>query len=132
MVRKRRGRGEGAVFYSGSKGCWVARAVVGVKPSGRPHYQEVTARAKGEVLAKKRQAEEDAKAGRVGDAAKMTAGKFLQHWLDNTAKPSVEATTWVSYERCVRLHLTPRIGGILLPQLRPVHVEEMFAAMRND
>ncbi len=52
--------------------------------------------------------------------------------MQNTAKPSVEPTTWASYERCVRLHLMPRLGGILLAQLWPVHVEEFFAALRRD
>jgi integrase len=133
MARKRRrGRGEGAVFYSESKGCWVGRAVVGVKPDGKPLYQEVTARTKGEVLREKSEKEDDAKAGRVGEAAKTTVGQYLQHWLDNTAKPSVEVTTWLSYERCVRLHLIPRIGGILLSRLRPTDVEKLFAKMQSD
>src|SRR5437870_4272536 len=58
MARKRRGRGEGAIFYSESKGCWVGRAIVGVRPSGAPKYREVTARSQAEVLRKKAEAEE--------------------------------------------------------------------------
>jgi integrase len=110
----------------------VARAVVGVKPNGKPRYREVTAKTKGHVLKKKREKEDAARAGRVSDADKMTAGQYLQHWLDNTAKPSVETTTWLSYERCVRLHLAPRIGGIRIVELRPVHVEGLFAGMLRD
>jgi integrase len=132
MARRRRGRGEGSVFYSDSKGCWVGRAIVGVKPTGAPKYREVTARSQAEALRKKLKAEADATAGRVGDTDRMTVGQYLAHWLDNVSKPSVEATTWASYERCVRLHLTPRLGGIKLAQLRPVHVETMFAEMRRD
>jgi integrase len=133
MARKRRrGRGEGAVFYSEGKACWVARTTIGAKPDGTPHIKEVTARTKGEVLARVRKAQEDARAGRIGEAAKLTTGDYLDHWLTNTSKPSVEPGTWSSYERCVRLHLKPRIGGILLQQLRPVHVEALFAEMVRD
>src|SRR4051794_4386758 len=101
MARKRRGRGEGAVFYSESKDTWIGRAVVGVLPNGKPKLKEVTAKTKGEVLTKMKKAETDANAGRLGDAAAMTAGQYFQHWLDNVAKPSVEVSTWQAYERCV-------------------------------
>src|SRR5207248_726584 len=118
--RKRRGRGEGAVFFSDAKQTWVARAVVGVKPDGSPRHKEVTAKTKGEVLAKMRRAEEEARAGHLAGDGKLTAGQYLQHWLDNVARPSVRETTWASYERCVRLHLKDRIGGVRLADLRPV------------
>jgi integrase len=132
MARKRRGRGEGAVFYSERKNCWIARAIIGVKSDGKPLLKEVSAQTKGAVLSKMRKAEDDAKAGRIGDTAKLTVGQYLDHWLENTAKPSVELSTWTSYERCVRKHLKTRIGGILLAQLRPLHVEALFAEMQRD
>jgi integrase len=132
MPRKRRGRGEGAVFFSESKSCWIARAVVGVQPSGKQRVKEVSAKTKGEVLVKKKKAEETASGGRLGDVAGLTLGQFLDHWLNNVSKPSVEPTTWPSYERCVRLHLKPRVGGIKLEQLRPLHIETLFAEMQKD
>jgi integrase len=130
--RQRRARGDGAVFFSESKGCWVGRAIVGVKPDGKPKYKEVSARTQGECLRKKRKAEEDAKAGRLSDAGPMTVGQYLDHWCENVARPSVHETTWTSYERCVRLHLKPRLGGVKLSQLRPVHVEQFFADLMRD
>jgi integrase len=132
MARKRRrGRGEGAVFYSDSKGCWVARVEAGKKPDGRPHFKEVTAQTKDKVLKKRSEEEEKVRQGIPAEVGKLTTGQYLTHWL-NTAKPSVERGTWASYERCVRLHLLPRIGGILLAQLRPMHVEALFAALQTD
>jgi integrase len=134
MARKRRRvRGEGAVFYSESKACWVGRAIVGAKPDGRPKYREVTARTQGEVREKMKQATADGEAGRLPDDGRpLTTGQYLDHWCQNVAKTSVHETTWASYERCVRMHLKPRIGGIRLAHLRPVHVEELFAGMRRD
>jgi integrase len=130
MARKRsnrRARGEGAIFFSETKGCWIGRAIVGLLPSGKPRYKEVSAQTQGQALTKKQKAEEDAKAGRLPDGKPMTVGQYLTHWQDNVAKPSVRETTWASYERCVRLHLIPNLGGIKLAQLRPVHVEQFFA-----
>jgi integrase len=128
---KRRGRGEGAVFFSESKACWIGRAIIGVKSNGQPRYKEVSARTQGEALLKKRTAEEDAKAGRLTGARPITVGEYLTHWVDNVAKHSVHETTWNSYERCIRLHLVPHIGGIKLAQLRPVHVEQLFTDLQR-
>jgi integrase len=130
--RQRRARGEGAVFYSEAKESWIGRAVVGVKPDGKPRYKEVSAKTQGETLAKKKQVEEDARTGRLSDGKPMTLGQYLSHLQDNVAKPSVHETTWNSYERCVRLHLTPRIGGHKLAGLRPVHIEQLFADLQRD
>src|SRR5262249_26086773 len=86
-----------------------------------------------EALRKKRLAEDAARAGALsGDNGNLTVGDYLEHWLQNTSKPSVEITTWTSYERCVRLHLKPRIGGVKLRDLRPTNVEKLFADMRRD
>jgi integrase len=132
MGRKRRGRGEGAVFYSEAKGCWIGRAIVGLKPNGQPRYQEVSAQTQREVLDKKWRAEEDAQAGRLTGTKAMTVAQYLTHWQDNVAKPSVHVTTWTRYEQCVRLHLIPRLGGIKLAQLRPIHIEQLFADMGRE
>jgi integrase len=130
--KRRRGRGEGAVFFSESKQCWIGRAIIGVLPDGTPERKEVSAKTKGEVLDKIKKAEEDARAGHTAEADHMTTGQYLQHWLDNVSKPSVSPTTWERYEQCVRLHLTPRIGGVRLDRLRPVHVEALFAKIQRD
>jgi integrase len=130
--RKRRGRGEGSVFYSESKRAWIGRATIGVKPDGKPLVKEVMAQTQGGVLKKMRKTEDDAREGRIGDGAKMTTAQYLQHWLANVAKPTVELSTWASYERCLRLHLVPRIGGILLANLRKLHVEALFADLQRN
>jgi hypothetical protein len=127
MTGKRRVRGERAVFYSESKCCWVARAIIGGRPDGRPKYKEVTARTQGQALAKMRAAEADAGAGRLTLGNPLTVGEHLDHWLNNSSKTAVHESTWNSYERVVRLHLKPYIGGIKLAQLRPAHLEILFA-----
>jgi integrase len=130
---KRAPRGGGSVFWSDSKGCWIGRAIVGTKPNGNPLHRECTGRTQAEALRKKRLAEDAARAGVLsGGNSSLTVGDYLEHWLQNTSKPSVEITTWTSYERCVRLHLKPRIGGIKLREFRPTNVEKLFADMQRD
>lgn len=127
MKKRRRGRGEGAVFFSESKGCWVGRAVVGEKPNGGPKYKEVTARSKGELLLKLKVAAESGPASASG-----TVGEHLRRWLEAVARPTVEATTYATYERTVRVHLMPRVGGVRLADLTPARVEAVFAQLHAD
>jgi integrase len=129
---RRRIRGEGSVFYSPTKECWIGRIIVGTKPNGRPKYREVAARTQSATLARMRAAAKDAEAGRMPDGKPATVGQYLDHWIANVAKSSVHETTWNSYERCVRLHLKPRLSGIKLLQLRPFDVEAFFAGLSRD
>ena len=98
MARAATGRGDGAVFFSESKGCGSA-AHRGRPAQRQPKYEEVTAQTQGECLAKKRKAEEEAKAGRLTDAKPMTVGRTSTTGAKNVAKPSVHESTWNSYER---------------------------------
>jgi integrase len=129
--KRRRGRGEGAVFYSESKGTWIARVEIGMKPDGSPAFKEVTAKTKDGVLRKRKKIEEGAAAGLTKESSQLTTGQYLEQWVHG-AKTSVQPGTWASYERCVRLHLVPRIGGIRLDQLEPRHIESLFATMLDD
>jgi integrase len=128
MARKsRRGRGEGACFFNESKGWWVARVVVGRKPSGAAKYKEVTGKTKGIVLAKARAIENDVAAGRPVSDKPLTLSAYLDHWLAHSALPSVAPATYRSYERCIRLHVKPHLGGYQITELRPAHVERFFS-----
>jgi integrase len=53
----------------------------------------------------------------------------LTRWLQNTAKESVQGTTWERYRQLVELHLVPILGGVKLAKLRPLHVEQCYATM---
>jgi integrase len=129
--KRRRGRGEGAVFYSESKDAWVGRLPVGRTAKGKTKYKERTAQTKGEVLEKLRAAEDDLRSG-CPEAERLTVSDYLDHWLNNVAKPAVQPTTWETYEVNVRVHLKPGLGHVLLPDLRPRHVETFYAKLHKD
>jgi integrase len=128
--KKRKGRsarGKGAAFYAASKGCWVARAIIGTRPDGRPHYKEIRARTQADALARKERAEADARAGRGSVVQQaQTFGEFLSDWVHHVSKPTVRETTWESYERCVRLHIQPLLGGGKVADLTPTAIEKFF------
>lgn len=60
------------------------------------------------------------------DAAKMTFGEYLVHWLETYAKHNVRSTTYRGYEVCVRLHIVPALGSIMLRKLTAAHIQEYY------
>lgn len=66
--------------------------------------------------------------GGVAADHKLTVGDYLEQWL--AGKATLRPTTARSYGEHVRLYLVPVLGGVRLAELRPVHVERLYAAMR--
>jgi len=59
-------------------------------------------------------------------ADRQTVGQFLLDWLENSARPSVRAATYRSYEQTIRNHLLPELGRLHLRKLEPQHVRGML------
>ena len=57
----------------------------------------------------------------------LTTGDYLRQWLDS--KLRLRATTRTSYESHLRLYLVPHLGHVRLTELRPQHLDRMYATM---
>ncbi|HEY2882267.1 MAG TPA: site-specific integrase, partial [Pirellulales bacterium] len=64
------------------------------------------------------------------DMLNVTA--YLTKWLNEAARPSVCDTTFSNYEAVVNNHISPRIGGIRLQKLTPLHVQSLYSQMEAD
>jgi integrase len=124
MVRKRRGRGEGGIRFREDKGLWVAEVRTGAGQKRRTVYGKT----KAEVQDKLRRLHNDVAAGIGADAAALTVGQWLTRWLE-LVKPTVEPNTYCPYERHVRLHIKPYIGGLKLAKLTKAQVRGWYAAL---
>lgn len=123
-ARKRRGRGEGAV-YRRKDGIWVSSISLGYGADGKRRRRTVYGSTKAEVLEKLRKIDPD---NPGSGSAPATVARYLAGWLESV-KSSVEPTTWERYEQHVRLHIDPRIGGVQLARLTTAHVEVMLAEL---
>jgi integrase len=79
-----------------------------------------------EVAAKIAKAISDREGGLTFDAKNLTVGKYLDSWLTDSVRDTVRLTTYQGYERIVRLHIRPALGGIKLDKLTPVHVRGLY------
>lgn len=60
-----------------------------------------------------------------------TLAEWLQEWLE-TQKGSVKPTTLESYRYAIRAFIVPRIGGLHLQDLRPVHLQRFYNALGEE
>jgi integrase len=60
-------------------------------------------------------------------AERISLADFLtDEWLPFRRPPVLEASTWHSYDRYLRLHVVPHIGAVLLQKLTPVDLNRLY------
>src|SRR5262249_58962430 len=135
--RRGRGAGAGAVvagggtgganrrssIYLGKDGSWHGRVTMGVRDDGKPDRRHVRGRDKATVTAKVQKLERQRDEGIVSKPGRAwTVEKWLTHWLENVARPSVRYKTYVGYRTAVHRHLIPGVGAHKLGRLEPEHL----------
>ncbi|HEY3008656.1 MAG TPA: site-specific integrase [Micromonosporaceae bacterium] len=103
---------------------------MGVRDDGTPDRRHVSAKTEASVLTKIRDLERDRDAGRVTRPGRAwTVEKWLTHWVETIAAPSVRDNTLAGYRVAVKVHLIPGLGAHRLDRLQPEHLERLYAKM---
>jgi hypothetical protein len=58
-----------------------------------------------------------------------TVEKWLNHWLEEIARPAIRDSSYRAYKTAVTRHLIPAIGGLRLDQVQPEHLERVYHRM---
>lgn len=139
MPRKKRAEGTRApngtssVYYSEADGYWHGRVTVGVRDDGRPDRRHVKRKDERAVRKKVRELENEREAGTVRKPGRAwTLEKWLTHWVENIAAPSVRPTTMVGYRASVYRHLNPGVGKHRIDKLAPEHLERLYKRMTDS
>ena len=122
---KKRGNNEGTVSKR-KDGKWCAAITIGTKDDGKPDRKFYYGKTRQEVAEKLNQAIHDVKKGTFVPTNKIKVSEWLQTWLFEYKKPSVRPSTFANYEMFVRVHLAPAIGGLLLKDLAPQHLQRLY------
>src|SRR5882757_5687713 len=132
MPRKKRAEGTRAPngassIYLGKDGYWHGRVTMGVREDGTPDRRHVKRRTEKEVIEAVRALERQRDSGRVRKPGRSWAvEKWLCHWVETIAAPSVRYNTLVGYRAAVYGHLIPGIGAHRLDKLEPEHLESLY------
>ena len=64
--------------------------------------------------------------GMTFEAENLRLGEYLECWLIDSVRDSVQAITYRGYERLVRNHIGPALGSIKLKSLTSTHVRGLY------
>jgi integrase len=100
MARKRRGRGDGSIYFREDRQLWACTISLGHDGTGKRRRRTVFGKTKGEVQAKLRKLQTRVDSGQKVDASVLTVGLYLDRWLD-AVKPTVAAYTYREITPCI-------------------------------
>jgi hypothetical protein len=103
---------------------------VGYRDDGSLDRRHLESKSKATVIALVRQLERDRDNGsvrRIGQ--RWTVESWLQHWLENIARPSIRDRSFNAYRVAVNKHLIPGLGKHRLERLEPEHLEKLYQRM---
>jgi len=64
----------------------------------------------------------DRNGGLIFDAANLTVGEYLDRWLSDSVRGTVQPSTFERHEGVIRLHIKPSLERVGLKELTPAHV----------
>jgi len=129
MARSRRGHGEGALYLR-DDGRWCGIVSAGYDAStGKRIRRFVYGQTKKEAQDELLKIQTSKAAGVLVKTGTETVGEYLNRWLADVAKPGLRHSTFVNYDRVIRKHISPRIGGIRLQKLTTAHVDWLYGEM---
>jgi integrase len=117
MVDKRRGHGEGAI-YRRADGRWTGAIDLGWQ-DGKRQRKVVYGRTRAEVLGALRRVQSQVEAGLAPPRERLTVAVFLNDWAERCLPGTVNERTEDIYQRCLRLYLVPKLGGVRLAKACP-------------
>lgn len=120
-------------IYEGSDGYWHGRVTVGYRDDGSIDRRHVRGKTKGVVVQKVRELERERDQGQVRRPGhRWTVAEWLDHWLENIARPNLRTTSYSAYQVAVSRHLIPGIGKHRLDRLEPEHLERLYRRIVAD
>jgi integrase len=122
-----------STIYEGKDGYWHGRVTIGVRDNGKPDRRHVQAKTESEVIRKVRALEQERGAGRVRKPGRgWTVEKWMEHWYENIAGPSVRYKTQTYYRTAIDKYIVPGIGAHRLERLESEYIERLYARLRKE
>ena len=124
---RRRGKGEGTVFYREDRKQWVAQ--ITLDDGTRKAYYFKTEK---EAIEKKTQLLYEMKQGILATGKQQKLRDYLEQWLEEVHRPTVRLSTYLNYRRNLDKHILPALGNIQVQKLTPQTVQAFYASKMNS
>jgi integrase len=127
---KKRGQGEGSVYYSGSRQRWIAVLDLGRGPDGVRRRVRMSGKTRAEVRRKLEEEQKAAAAGLTFDDQRTTVAEFCAYWLQHGIPAAAKSPNSISsIEWAVNRHIVPRIGHRRLRELTADDIDKLMRDM---
>jgi integrase len=128
--RRRRGPGEGSLYFSEKRGEWVGTLHLGYE-GGHRVRRVVYAQTYAEARRKLTEARHAVEQGLPKAPARLTVATFIEQYLA-AAEPNLRPRTFARYRELLRLHVIPVIGAVPLAKLTPQQVQTLLSGMERS
>jgi integrase len=119
---KRRSRNEGSIFFRPSKKLWVAKITL---PDGKTRLKY--AKDQKTVREWLQVQQNQLRQGLLPKDEQVTVAQFLGNYMETVGKHTLRPKTIEAYSYLIRIHILPALGKIKLSQLRPDHIQSLYA-----
>ncbi|GBD17684.1 Transposase from transposon Tn916 [bacterium HR27] len=126
--RRRRGSGEGTVFFDQRRGKWVAQLSVPDPVRGRLRRISRIADTQREALKLLQKLREEHERGVLAHGRPPTLGQFLHQWLEGR-RPSLRPRTLDTYETVIRSRIVPVLGSLTLDKVTPAALQAAYSQL---
>jgi integrase len=136
-MAKRRGDGEGSIYFDKKRNLWVAELMIGWKEvidrktgklRQKKNILKLYGKERNEVRDKLAEVVSSRAQGTFVEPQKVTVAEWLDTWLNDYKKMSLRLITWEGYATIIKVHIKPEIGSLPLKSLRPEHLQRLYNA----
>ncbi len=121
---KRRANNEGSITKR-KNGKWMASLKIGIGADGRPKYKYMYADTQKEALQRLEDLKISLNMGINIENGEITVLKWCNIWMERY-KNKLRPTTKTGYNNAIRLHISPRLGGIKINKLKSGEVQKLI------
>jgi integrase len=129
VVRSRRGRGEGSVYFVERRNEWCASVSFGIDDNGRRQRRTYYAPSKVQALQLLNDARLRAGA-ELSSRSNVSFKEFVSGWLEREVKPNRRATT-ARYYQVIVDRVMPTLGRKRMAEISTADIERTIAAVRE-
>jgi integrase len=120
---KRRGRGEGSLYWDKARQRWIATITVGFSPTGKRIVRKASDKTKTEARNKLKQKIRDYEDGVLIAANTLTVTDAVNDWIDYGLTGAATSTV-DNYTTLARVHILPYLGTRKLRDLTATDVDQ--------
>ena len=122
----RRSKGEGSIFYRQDRQQWIAQ----LKLEGGK-YKTRSANTRAQAREQLKQMQRELEQGTLVTGQKQTVRHYLEYWLE-VYGPHLRLNTRRLYRQLLDIHILPVLGHVMLRNLSPQQVDELYALRLKD